>query len=44
MSWPVYCALGIKKENPAEPVPQFLTAKEMIERRKKKIPAGEELP
>ena len=42
--WPVYCVYAIKKENPAEPVPQFTTAREMIEKRKKKIPAGEELP
>ena len=42
--WPVYCVHAIKKENPAEPVPQYTTAREMIERRKKKIPAGEELP
>jgi ubiquinone/menaquinone biosynthesis C-methylase UbiE len=41
---PVYCVCAIKKENPAEPVPQFMTAKEMIERRKQKIPKGEELP
>jgi SAM-dependent methyltransferase len=44
MSWPVYCALGVKKENPAEPVPQFKTAREMIEARQKKFPSGEELP
>jgi len=42
--WPLYCVHAIKKENPAEPVPQFTTAREMMERRKKKIPAGEELP
>lgn len=41
---PVYCLRAIKKENPAEPVPQFLTAREMMERRKKKSPPGEELP
>jgi SAM-dependent methyltransferase len=40
----IYCVLAIKKENPAEPVPQYLTAKEMMERRKKKVPDGEELP
>ncbi|MEK7856054.1 MAG: class I SAM-dependent methyltransferase [Acidobacteriota bacterium] len=44
MRHPAYCVRAIKKENPAEPVPQFLTAKEMIERRKKKHPQGEELP
>jgi len=43
-SRPAYCIRAIKKENPAEPVPQFLTAKEMMERRKKAHPAGEELP
>jgi SAM-dependent methyltransferase len=43
-SRPAYCIRAIKKENPAEPVPQFLTAKEMMERRKKTHPAGEELP
>ena len=38
------CVCAVKRENPAEPVPQYLTAKEMIERRKKKPPVGEELP
>ena len=42
--WPAYAVRAIKKENPAEPVPQYKTAREMIEARKKKIPAGEELP
>lgn len=41
---PAYCIRAIKRENPAEPVPQFLTAREMMERRKKAHPAGEELP
>jgi SAM-dependent methyltransferase len=41
---PSYCVRAIKKENPAEPVPQYLTAREMIERRKNKVPQGEELP
>ena len=41
---PSYCIRAIKRDNPVEPVPQFLTAKEMIERRKKNIPKGEELP
>jgi len=39
-----YCVRALKKENAAEPVPQFLTAREMIERRKNKAPVGEELP
>ena len=43
-SRPAYCIHAIKRENPAEPVPQFLTAREMIQRRKKTHPAGEELP
>ncbi len=42
--WPAYCVRVIKKENPAEPVPQYKTAREMIEARKKKISPGEELP
>jgi SAM-dependent methyltransferase len=41
--WPAYCLRVIKKENPAEPVPQYRTAREMIAARKK-APAGEELP
>ena len=41
---PIYCVRALKKENPVEPVPQFLTARDLIERRKKKIPQGEELP
>jgi SAM-dependent methyltransferase len=41
---PFYCVQAIKKENPAEPVPQYLTARDLMERRKKKIPQGEELP
>jgi len=41
---PAFCIRAIKRENPAEPVPQFLTAKEMMERRAKTIPKGEELP
>jgi SAM-dependent methyltransferase len=41
---PSYCVCAIKLENPAEPAPQFLTAKEMLERRKKIIPQGEQLP
>jgi ubiquinone/menaquinone biosynthesis C-methylase UbiE len=44
MRHPMYFVRAIKKENPVEPVPQFLTAKEMMERRKKKVPEGEELP
>ena len=43
MSWPIYCVRAIKRENPVEPVPQFMTAREMMERRKKP-PVGEELP
>ena len=42
--WPAYALLAIKKENPVEPVPQYKTGRELIESRKKKIPAGEELP
>lgn len=41
---PLYCVRALKKENPVEPVPQFLTARDLLERRKKKIPQGEELP
>jgi ubiquinone/menaquinone biosynthesis C-methylase UbiE len=41
---PAYVVRAVKIENPAEPVPQFLTAKEMMERRKKVPPVGEELP
>ena len=40
----LYCVRALKKENPVEPVPQFLTARDLMERRKKKIPQGEELP
>jgi SAM-dependent methyltransferase len=42
--WPAYAVRAIKKENPAEPVPQYKTAREMIAARKKKMPEGEELP
>ena len=42
--WPAYCVSAIKVENPAEPVPQFMTTKEMLERRKNKFPTGEQLP
>lgn len=41
---PSYCVRAIKKENPVEPVPQFLTANEMMARRKNANPKGEELP
>jgi SAM-dependent methyltransferase len=44
MQRPAYFVRAIKLENAAEPAPQFLTAKEMIERRKNKNPVGEELP
>ncbi|HYG78544.1 MAG TPA: methyltransferase domain-containing protein [Planctomycetota bacterium] len=40
----VYCVRAIKRENPAEPVPQYLTARDLLERRKARIPQGEELP
>ncbi len=41
---PAYFVRAIKLENAAEPAPQFVTAKEMMERRKNKNPVGEELP
>ncbi|MEI6235187.1 MAG: class I SAM-dependent methyltransferase [Planctomycetota bacterium] len=44
MQRPAYFVRATKLENAAEPAPQFLTAKEMIERRKNKVPQGEELP
>lgn len=44
MQRPAYFVRATKLENAAEPAPQFLTAKEMIERRKNKNPVGEELP
>ncbi len=44
MARPAYFIRATKLENAAEPAPQFLTAKEMIERRKNKTPKGEELP
>ena len=44
MARPSYFVRATKLENAAEPAPQFLTAKEMIERRKNKAPKGEELP
>jgi SAM-dependent methyltransferase len=42
--YPLYFVRAIKKENPVEPVPQYMTANEMMARRKKKVPEGEELP
>lgn len=39
----VYVVSAIKKENPVEPVPQYTTAKELIERRKN-YPKGDQLP
>jgi hypothetical protein len=34
---------ALKKENAVEPVPQYTTAKELIERRKN-FPKGDQLP
>lgn len=44
MTRPAYFVRAVKLENAVEPAPQFLTAKEMIERRKNKPAKGEELP
>ena len=44
MTRPAYFIRAVKLENAVEPAPQFLTAKEMIERRKNKPAKGEELP
>lgn len=40
---PVYALAALKKDNPVEPVPQYTTAKELIERRKT-YPKGDQLP
>lgn len=39
----VYAVTAVKKENAVEPVPQYTTAKELIERRKN-FPKGDQLP
>lgn len=39
----IYAVTAIKKENAVEPVPQYTTAKELIERRKN-FPKGDQLP
>jgi len=39
MEFPAYCVLATKREFAAEPAPTFMTAKELIARRKPKPPA-----